>query len=95
MRASYQVGLPHHRGIHSTFSNFEVSYGNASTPDSLGFIVWAVCRFDPVGFVKVSKQDLYRMAPIAPARVPLVFKTTRLAKLSDERDRKCRSRRPE
>src|SRR5687768_5574950 len=56
MRASYLVGSLHHRGIHSTFSNFEVSYGNATTPDTLAFIVWAVCRFDPVGFANASEQ---------------------------------------
>jgi len=72
-----------------------VSYDNASNPDALDFIVWAVCRFDPAGFVNASEQDLNRMAPIAPAPVPLVFKTTRLAKPADEVDRKRRSRRPE
>ena len=51
-----------------------MSYDNASNPDALDFIVWAVCRFDPVGFVNASEQDLNRMAPIAPAPVPLVFK---------------------
>jgi len=64
-RDSYLVGSPHHRGIHSTFSNFEVSYGNASTPDTLDFIVWAVCRFDRDGFVKASEQ----LAANRPAQI--------------------------
>jgi len=46
------------------FSNFEVSHGNASTPDALDFIVCAVCWFNLFGFVKARGNPEIRAAPL-------------------------------
>jgi len=54
------------------FSNFEVSHGNASTPDALDFIVCAVCWFNLFGFVKArGNPDDSRRATHRPTNFHL------------------------